>query len=219
MRRRQDRHRGSGDTYGPQNLKIAVTLIAINGLTPLVPHLFQNADEFLDPDTALGRMEQTVAAAYYAGDAFPLAFPVSPRLVAIQAAYLGGNYSIECCMISPAMFNEFFLPSLRRQTQWVERTIYHLDGPGAIRHLDALLHLDTLDGIQWVPGTGEKPMREWIPLLKRIQDGGKLLVVACIADEVLSLLDALRPEGVLLQARGGAPDAADALVDTVATRF
>jgi hypothetical protein len=30
----------------------------------------------------------------------------------------------------------------------VERTIYHLDGPDAIRHLDALLELPALDGIQ-----------------------------------------------------------------------
>ena len=307
----------------------------------------QNTEEFLDPDTALGRMEQVVAATHYAGDAFPLAFPVSPRLVAIQAAYLGGAYNIEsgtawceptisdwetrapvavdpdnvwwrrsqriieegakrfekriavgipdlqgggqildllrgtealamdlvdrpddaraaleeideswlhywqacndlilrrqdgyvdwlrvwsdrpavtvecdlCCMISPAMFNECFLPSLRRQTQWIERTIYHLDGEGAIRHLDALLELELLDGIQWVPGAGAKPMREWVPLLKRIRDGGKLVVAKCGAEEVTPILEALGPEGVLLQTGCETPDAADALVDAVAARF
>jgi len=323
---------------------IQVTAPRPDGVRPPLP---QDADEFLDQNVALPRMEQAVAATYYTGDAFPLAFPVSPSLVAIQAAYLGGEYKVAsgtawcdptisdwdmrpplavgpdniwwrrsqrileegakrfegniavgipdlqgggqildllrgtealaldlverpgevktalqeideawlhywkacndlilprqdgyvdwlrawsdrpmvtvecdlCCMISPTMFNEFFLPGLRRQTQWVKRTIYHLDGSGAIRHLDALLELETLDGIQWVPGAGAKPMCEWIPLLKRIQDGGKLLVVACRADEVVPLLDALRPEGVLLQTRCKTPDAADALVDAVAARF
>ena len=37
------------------------------------------------------------------------------------------------------------VPALDQQTRWVERTVYHLDGPGAIRHLDALLSLPELD--------------------------------------------------------------------------
>ena len=52
--------------------------------------------------------------------------------------------TVECdysVMISTDMFEEFFLPSIEKQTQWVQRTIYHLDGEGAIRHLDSLLEL------------------------------------------------------------------------------
>jgi 5-methyltetrahydrofolate--homocysteine methyltransferase len=102
------------------------------------------------------------------------------------------------CMISPKMFNEIFLPSLEQQTQWVERTIYHLDGPGAIRHLDALLSLPRLTGIQWVPGAGSPPMSKWLPLLRRIQTKGKLLALNCEPWEVETLLTGLEPEGLLL---------------------
>lgn len=102
------------------------------------------------------------------------------------------------CMISPQMFQESFLPSIERQTRLVERTVYHLDGPGAIKHLDALLDLPLLDGIQWVPGAGAKPMANWIPLLQRIQKGGKLVYAACQKDEVKILLRELEPEGLML---------------------
>jgi len=115
-------------------------------------------------------------------------------------------------MISEAMFNAFFLPYVAQQTRWVERTIYHLDGPGAARHLDALLALPELDGIQWVPGAGAAPMREWIDLLKRIQDAGKLIVASCNKEEVPILLEALRPEGLWLNTHCDSREEADALL-------
>lgn len=105
------------------------------------------------------------------------------------------------CMISPAMFEEIFLPSLEQQTRWVERTIYHLDGPNAIRHLDMLLSLPRLTGIQWVPGDGAPPMSKWIRLLRRIQARRKLLVLGCQPWEVEALLAELEPEGLLLSTR------------------
>jgi hypothetical protein len=105
------------------------------------------------------------------------------------------------CLISPDMFREYFLPFLEEQTRWVERTIYHLDGPDAVRHLDALLELPRLTGIQWVQGAGEKPTVEWIPLLRRIQAGGKLVFAYCDIDEVETLLRELEPEGLMLVVR------------------
>ncbi len=130
--------------------------------------------------------------------------------------------TVECdfsCLISPAMFAEFFLPALVEQTEWVGRTIYHLDGPGAIRHLDSLLALPALTGIQWVPGAGQAPMREWIPLLQRIQGAGKRLVVACEPEEVRPLLTALRPEGIILSTTCPTVAAAEALVVAVTDLF
>jgi len=119
------------------------------------------------------------------------------------------------CMISPEMFEEFFLPAIEQQTQWVGRTIYHLDGPGAVRHLDALLSLPELDGIQWVPGAGAPPMSEWIPLLRRIQAKDKLLVLSCEKWEVETLLTELEPEGVLLDTTCDSEEDAQALLGGV----
>ena len=113
----------------------------------------------------------------------------------VPAIDLQCDFSI---MISQEMFNRFFLPFLEEQTEWVDRTIYHLDGPGAVRHLDALMALPRLTGIQWVPGAGAARMSGWIDLLKRIQAGGKLLFISCDPDEVEPLVRQLKPEGLLL---------------------
>lgn len=108
---------------------------------------------------------------------------------------LQSDYS---CMISKEMFDEHFLPSIEEQTRMVERTIYHLDGPGAIRHLDSLLALEHLDGIQWVPGAGEKQGSAWLPLLKKIQDAGKLVYVYALKDDVENLVKGLDPAALMI---------------------
>ena len=120
-----------------------------------------------------------------------------------------------CCMMSGDMFDDYFLPFLAEQTEMVERTIYHLDGPGAIRHLNSLLDLPHLDGIQWVPGAGEKPMAEWIPLLKRIKDAGKLVFGSCEPAEVPVLVRELGPDGLLLSTSCGSESEAQGLLDSL----
>ena len=126
--------------------------------------------------------------------------------------------TLECdfsCLISTDMFERIFLPGIARQASWVERTIYHLDGPGAIRHLDSLLGLEDLGGIQWQPGAAGGPMLAWLDLLKRVQKAGKLLVVSCAAREVEPLLAQVRPEGLLISTSCTTPAEADALVRSV----
>ncbi len=126
--------------------------------------------------------------------------------------------TLECdfsCLVSTDMFDRIFLPGIARQASWVERTIYHLDGPGAIRHLDSLLALEDLDGIQWQPGAAGGSMLNWVDLLRRVQDGGKRLVVGCAAGEVKGLLSRLSPAGLLITTGCASPDEADALVASV----
>jgi hypothetical protein len=106
------------------------------------------------------------------------------------------------CMMSEAMFDDYFLPFIAQQTEWVDRTIYHLDGPGAIRHLDSLLDLPDLDGIQWVPGAGADPAPAWIPLLQRIQEAGKLVYTYCDKAYARTMFESLDPEGLLLSIHG-----------------
>ena len=102
------------------------------------------------------------------------------------------------CLISKEQFDSVFLDFIREQTERIERTVYHLDGPGAIRHLDSLLALEKLSAIQWVQGAGAGPMSDWIELLRRIRDGGKPVQAYCEPQEVETILKALGGEGVLL---------------------
>ena len=92
----------------------------------------------------------------------------------------GPGYMLQsdfCYMISPAMFQQFVSPDLVACCNHFPYAFYHLDGKGQIRHLDQLLQIDRLRGIQWIPGDGAPPPEEWIDLLSRIRLAGKLCQV------------------------------------------
>ena len=76
-------------------------------------------------------------------------------------------------MISEAMFEEFFLPGIVEECRHYGNSIYHLDGPGALRHLDALLAIPELDAIQWVYGAGNGNCTDWLDVYKKILKAGK----------------------------------------------
>ena len=103
------------------------------------------------------------------------------------------------CMMSPSMFSEYFIDGIQEEAQHVDYFFYHLDGPGAIRHLDALLGIDELDGIQWVPGDGaSKDPMDWISLFDRIQRSEKKLNISCPPEQVEPLLNSISRRGVYL---------------------
>ena len=113
----------------------------------------------------------------------------------------GKHSVIQCdfsCMISPAMFEEFVLPEISALCNHLDYTIYHLDGPGAIQHLDALLRVPRLHGIQWVPGAGAAPAVEWTDLLRKVQDAGKRLHISLDKGHVERALRELSHEGLYL---------------------
>ena len=80
-------------------------------------------------------------------------------------------------MISPRMFERFVVPDLSACCETLDHGFYHLDGIGEVPHLNHLLNIARLRGIQWIPGAGQPAPEEWLPLLKRIRDGGKLCQV------------------------------------------
>ena len=82
---------------------------------------------------------------------------------------VGRQGSPQCdfsCMISTEMFREFVIPCLRREGDDIQPYVYHLDGPGAIRHLPALCELEKLAIISYVPGQPGQPGREHEPSLR-----------------------------------------------------
>lgn len=105
-----------------------------------------------------------------------------------------------CVMIGPDMFRWLVRPEIESETEFFGQALFHLDGPGADKHLDALLEIPRIKIIQWVPVAGsDKPTTaHWIPLLKRIQDAGKGLQIYARADEIETYCEHLRPEGLML---------------------
>jgi hypothetical protein len=108
-------------------------------------------------------------------------------------------------MVSKRMFDEVFLPGIRRECQFLDRSIYHLDGPGAIRHLDSLLAIPELNAIQFVPGSGNEDFERWIHLYQKIQKAGKGIQVICSVHEIGRVMETLDPHGLFLTI-SGVPD-------------
>lgn len=80
-----------------------------------------------------------------------------------------------CYMIGPRMFDEFVKPELSASCRRLVNPFYHLDGPGQLPHLDSLLEIEELKGIQWIPGDGSPDITQWPDVYRRIHKAGKLI--------------------------------------------
>ncbi len=110
----------------------------------------------------------------------------------------GRYYMLQCdfaYMISPAMFERFVMPDLEACCKYLDSGFYHLDGKGQIPHLERLLSIENLRGIQWVSGDGQPPPYEWLPLLKQIRDAGKLCQIYATPQGALDVVRELGGKG------------------------
>ena len=78
-------------------------------------------------------------------------------------------------------------------------SFYHMDGTAQFRHLDALLAIEELDGIQWtpepsVPGNPDHFADVW----RRVQDAGKRLMFFVSPQHIAPLFKSIGREGVFL---------------------
>jgi 5-methyltetrahydrofolate--homocysteine methyltransferase len=95
--------------------------------------------------------------------------------------------TIQCdfaALIGPDHFRRFVMPSLEREAAYLGHTVYHLDGPECLVHVDDLCSIPGLDCIQWVCGARNKPFIEWMDLLKTIQSKGVAVWVPCNAENI-----------------------------------
>jgi len=106
------------------------------------------------------------------------------------------------CMVSNRMFEEVFLPGIVRECRHMNRSIYHLDGPKALRFLDTLLAIPEIHAIQWVPGAGNDDWKHWIKVYQRIQAAHKAFILYPPARDLDLLFEVLRPEGAWLALSG-----------------
>lgn len=116
-------------------------------------------------------------------------------------------YLIPACdfsfMIGPRQFEALFLSDIARQTATVGRGVFHLDGPGATRHLDLILDVPGMKAIQFTPGEGTPSALAWLPMLRRIQERGRSLYIIAPAAEVIELAESLSPDGLAIRVAGG----------------
>jgi len=105
--------------------------------------------------------------------------PLNPGYTAWAPIFSESSYYMLqcdfCYMIGPEMFDEFVKPELAASCRRLEHAFYHLDGPGQLPHLDSLLTITELKGVQWVPGAGQPDESHWPEVYRKIRNAGKLI--------------------------------------------
>jgi len=114
-----------------------------------------------------------------------------------------GRMHIPSCdfsaMISPACFQEFGLPILQREVKSMTHNIFHLDGRGVARHLEAILSVTEVHAIQWVQGVGEDyAIMQWVPFIKQLQNRGVPTIVDLNPAELDGFISVMEPQGLFL---------------------
>ncbi|MGQ9552637.1 MAG: hypothetical protein ACUVWR_00850 [Anaerolineae bacterium] len=184
---------GLPDTHGSGD-----ALVALRGASRLCLDLYDAPEEVrrrLD-EVTLATIE---AYCYYYQVVEPDKYGSSAGW--LPAWHRGRANAVQCdfiALISPAMMRRFRLPALVAEAKQSDAVVFHLDGPDALVHLDALLETPEITAIQWQPGVAKYPMTDWIPLLRRIQAAGKPIWIGVGPQEVPTLLCELQPEGLMI---------------------
>ncbi|HHV99926.1 MAG TPA: trimethylamine corrinoid protein 2 [Clostridiaceae bacterium] len=118
-------------------------------------------------------------------------------------------------MFSPKMFEEFVIPEIEQQLEWLEYPVYHFDGIEQERHLHYLLELSKLKAIQWTYVEGQLPPSNYIHILKRMQEAGKSLIIMAPPEDIPILLDQLSSKGLYLHTQTETVEEAKALIKYV----
>lgn len=165
-------------------------------------------DLMTEPAWVRAKLEEIQAASYAAMDA------IAPQVVRDDGSSFHAFFMLwaptrcalaQCdaaALISPDMFGEFALPSLRDYCRRVDRILYHVDGPDALRTVDLALSIDELDAVEFTPGPqvpgGGDP--HWYPLYRKIKEAGKSVQAVWVKpDELAPLLDAVGSAGMYVE--------------------
>lgn len=129
--------------------------------------------------------------------------PVNPGYSAWAPIYSDVPYYMLqcdfCYMIGPKMFDEFVKPELEATCQRIPHCFYHLDGKGQLPHLDSLLRIKELKGVQWIPGAGAPDERHWPEVYRKIRRAGKLIQIFGFPQVLDPIVDQLgSAEGIIL---------------------
>lgn len=101
----------------------------------------------------------------------------------------GKTAKIQCdfsALMSPNQFREFIVDSLRQQARKLDHVLYHLDGPDAIKHVDALMEIKEIDALQWTSGDHgpDGTLEDWYEIYDKARRAGKSLWIKVYSGNV-----------------------------------
>jgi 5-methyltetrahydrofolate--homocysteine methyltransferase len=113
------------------------------------------------------------------------------------------SYILQCdfsYMIGPEMFAAFVRDELARTGEALDKPFYHLDGIGELKHLDSILGIESIRGVQWIPGAGEPETRDWSEVYVKIAAAGKKIMAPYGLDRYLDeIIQAVNKPDALLK--------------------
>lgn len=181
-------------------------------------------DTYDCPDWVIDRIDEINTAYFEVYDRFAELLRLPDGSICFEAFGLWGPgrvAKVQCdaaAMLSPDMFRRFVSPALTRQCDWLDGSMYHLDGEDALPCLEPLLEIEPLDAIEWTPrylyagDSGGNP--KWHDLYRRILKAGKSVqAIGVKYDEVIPLLDAVGAQGMYIVTTAETPEAADQLAE------
>lgn len=101
----------------------------------------------------------------------------------------GKTAKLQCdfsALMSPNQFREFIVDSLRQQAGKLDHVLYHLDGPDAIKHVDALMEIEEIDALQWTSGDHgpDGTLEDWYEIYDKARRAGKSLWIKVYSGNV-----------------------------------
>jgi hypothetical protein len=75
--------------------------------------------------------------------------------------------------------------SLRNQAGKLDNVLYHLDGPDAIKHVDAIMEIEEIDALQWTSGDygPDGTFEQWYEIYDKAVKAGKALWIKVYSGE------------------------------------
>lgn len=177
------------------------TLAAMLGTQDLLYHLYDYPDE-------IHRLQKKLLPAWFE------AFEEIYQLIKDEDGGMccgffgiwapGRMAKLQCdlsAMISPDLFGKFVFPYLKEQSDKLDYSLYHLDGPGEIPHLDQILSIDSINAVQWVPLPGIHDVGDpcWDAMYQRILDSGKALHLSMAYERIEPFIKRMGKKGVLIR--------------------
>ncbi len=196
-----ERSRGRYFVGCPDLIENLDTLASLRGTQTVLMDLIERPDWV---QARLGEINQAFFAAYQRIYDL-IAHPDGSAAWGAFGLWAPGKMAkVQCdisAMLSPRMFGQFVAPWLEEQCQWLDYSMFHLDGADCIQHLDQLLAIESLDAIEWTPNPGvprgDDPY--WFPMYRRILEAGKSVQMVSVSQhQVVPMLDALGPRGLYL---------------------
>ena len=86
-------------------------------------------------------------------------------------------------MIGKDMFEEFAIDDICKLEKSFTNILYHLDGPGNLKHLDMLLERTNIKAYQWVYGAGQPTAKHWMEVYDKLHENNKNMeIIGSIED-------------------------------------